>query len=78
MKRICMISTCILLLIFFPITATGKRYKVATVAWIGWSPLHVAQENGYWRELGLDVEVIVYDDPIVIQAIKEKIDPFMD
>ena len=51
--------------------AGGKVYKIATVAWIGWSPLHVAQEKGFWDELDIAVKVVNYDDPIVIlEAIK--------
>lgn len=65
------IVTVLVFLFCLSATATGKQYKIATVAWIGWSPLHVALKNGYWDELGLDVDVITYDDPIVIlEAIK--------
>ena len=51
-----------------------------SVAWIGWSPLHVAMEKGFWDELDLDVKVMNYDDPIIIlEAIKaKKIDFAMD
>jgi len=46
-------------------------YRIATVAWMGWSPLHVAQAKGMWAELGLAVQVVDYDDPMVIvEAIK--------
>ncbi len=47
-------------------TADSRPYRVATVAWAGWSPLHVADEKGFWKRLGIDVEVVDYDDPIVI------------
>lgn len=61
-------------------TAAAGPYKIATVAWIGWSPLHVAMEKGFWRDRGLDVTVVTYDDPIVIlEAMKAgKIDFAMD
>lgn len=60
--------------------ADNKVYKIATVAWIGWSPLHVSQEKGFWREQNISVEVLNYDDPIVIlEAIKAgRIDFAMD
>lgn len=71
---------CFLVLSLVPVHAYGRAYKIATVAWIGWSPLHVAAEKGFWKEAGLDVEVVNFDDPIVIlEAIKaKKIDLAMD
>lgn len=70
-----------LCLVIFAAHATeARQYRIATVAWIGWSPLHVASANGFWDEQGVDVAVINYDDPIVIlEAIKaQKIDLAMD
>lgn len=57
-----------------------KTYRIATVTWMGWSPLQVAREKGFWKDIGIDVEVIIYDDPIVIiEAIKaNRIDFAMD
>lgn len=53
--------------------AAAGPLRIGTVAWMGWSPLHVAREKGFWKDRGLDVEVITYDDPIVILgAIKAK------
>lgn len=34
------------------------HYKIAVVPWAGWSPVHVAEAMGFWRELGVDVEVV--------------------
>ena len=58
----------------------AREYKIATVAWIGWSPLNVAQELGFWKDLGVDVTVRNYDDPIVIfEALKaDRMDLAMD
>lgn len=69
-----------LVLLALGTTAGAQPYRIATVAWIGWSPLHVAAEQGFWDELGVRVEVVNYDDPIVIlEAIKAgKIDLAMD
>jgi NitT/TauT family transport system substrate-binding protein len=60
--------------------ADQPHYRIGTVAWMGWSPLHVAQARDYWKRQGLSVEVINYDDPlIVLQAIKSRhIDLAMD
>ncbi|MBU2552758.1 MAG: ABC transporter substrate-binding protein [Proteobacteria bacterium] len=58
----------------------GRLYKIATVAWAGWSPLHVAEAMGFWKEAGISVQVRDYDDPIVIlEAIRAgRIDFAMD
>jgi NitT/TauT family transport system substrate-binding protein len=66
-----------------PLAAPGaesRHYRIATVGWAGWSPLHVAHEKGLWERLGLDVEVVDYDDPIVILEAMEagRIDFAMD
>ncbi|MCF8061305.1 MAG: ABC transporter substrate-binding protein [Deltaproteobacteria bacterium] len=60
--------------------AGSAGYRIATVAWAGWSPLHVAHEKGLWKRLGVDVEVVDYDDPIIIlEAMKAgRIDFAMD
>ncbi|HKL00911.1 MAG TPA: ABC transporter substrate-binding protein [Desulfotignum sp.] len=70
----------LLLVVFAVAEVHSKQYRIATVAWIGWSPLHVASQKGFWDEIGVDVAVVDYDDPIVIlEAIKAgKIDFAMD
>ena len=48
-----------------------RTYRIATVAWMGWSPLHVACENGYWTRQGIKVQVVDYDDPtVILEAMK--------
>lgn len=70
----------LLLVVFAVAEVHSSQYRIATVAWIGWSPLHVASQKRFWDELGVDVAVVDYDDPIVIlEAIKAgKIDFAMD
>ena len=67
-------------LLSFAAAGHAARYTVATVAWMGWSPLHVAEARGFWEDRGIHVRVINYDDPIVIlEAIKAgRIDFAMD
>lgn len=76
-RRTIMIITVLMLL---PAVAGSRTYKIATVPWTGWSPLHVAETNGFWKAQGVDVEVVNYDDPIIIlEAAKAgKIDLAMD
>ena len=56
-----------LIIIFLPASVSlAKTYRIATVAWIGWSPLHVAAAKGFWKDFGVDVAVHDYNDPIVV------------
>ncbi len=77
-RKIFFIITVFILLL--SVTAGARTYKIATVGWAGWSPLHVAEINGFWKNYGIDVVVVNYDDPIIIlEAAKAgKIDLAMD
>lgn len=41
-------------------TAAAKPLKIGTVAWAGFSPLNVADTQGFWKAEGLTVEVIIF------------------
>ena len=51
------------LLLVLVASAETPTYKVGMVAWIGWSSLNVAQQQGFWKDEGLNVEVIIFDRP---------------
>lgn len=76
--RIKRMMAVVFICLVLPCFVQARTYRIATVAWMGWSPLHVAEELGFWEDV--DVRVIRYDDPIVIlEAIKAgKIDLAMD
>ena len=44
----------------------GRQYRIGTVNWVGWSFLQVAEELGFWKELGVDVKVVHYPMGILI------------
>jgi ABC-type amino acid transport substrate-binding protein len=46
-------------------TAAAEPLKVAHSTWVGYGPLYVAQEKGFFDEEGLEVELIVMEDPKV-------------
>lgn len=47
-----------------------KVFKIGIVPWIAWNPLYVAEELGFWKEEGVEVEIINYAN------IREKINSF--
>lgn len=45
-------------LLAVPASADQAHYKIAVVPWVGWSPVHAAEAMGFWREQGVDVEIV--------------------
>jgi NitT/TauT family transport system substrate-binding protein len=45
--------------------AAAEPLKVAHSTWVGYGPLYIAKEKGFFDEEGLDVELIVMEDPKV-------------
>jgi NitT/TauT family transport system substrate-binding protein len=43
--------------------ASAEPLKLAHSTWVGYGPLYVAQEKGFFDEEGLEVELIVMEDP---------------
>ena len=53
-------------------TTTGEKTKIVISEFraLGWLPVHVAYQNGYFDEEGLDVEFAVYGDgPVAFQGM---------
>lgn len=44
----------------------SRTYKLATVNWAGWSFLDVAEVNGYWADLGVNVEINRFSDGAIM------------
>ena len=44
-------------------SATAEPLKLGHSTWVGYGPLYVAQEKGYFDEEGVEVELIVMEDP---------------
>lgn len=38
-----------------------RTYTLGTDPWIAWTPIHVADQKGYWRDQGLSVRVVVHE-----------------
>jgi NitT/TauT family transport system substrate-binding protein len=43
--------------------AAAEPLKLGHSTWVGYGPLYIAQEQGYFAEEGLEVELIVMEDP---------------
>ncbi|MEF2232392.1 MAG: ABC transporter substrate-binding protein [Pseudodesulfovibrio sp.] len=60
MKRI-LLTACALLLAASTALA-GTPVKVAHATWVGYGPLYIAKELGYFAEEGLDVDLVIIED----------------
>jgi NitT/TauT family transport system substrate-binding protein len=49
----------------------AKTYKIATTHWIGFSPLNVADVKGFWKEQGLDVQIV---NNVDVQLIAKQVE----
>lgn len=39
-----------------------KKFRVATLVWVGYAPLYLAKEKGFFRDEGIEVELLKIDD----------------
>jgi len=62
MKQMTMIIMALTLI--FTGIAHARTLGIGVVPWAGFSPAHVADEKGFWKALGTDVEVIGYENNI--------------
>lgn len=64
MKRLStmlLIAAC-LLLAAGPAMASKTKVRVAFATWVGYAPLYIAQEKGFFDKYGLDVDIMIIDD----------------
>lgn len=66
-KHVLLLSLCIvfMLLVTSSVMAQSEtpHIKIGYSTWVGYGPLFIAQEKGYFTEQGLDVELVKVEDP---------------
>lgn len=71
MKRILIVS--IIFVLVLSSMAQARIYKIGVVPWTGWSPSHVADVKGFWKEEGVDVKVFNFSSNMATNtALKNK------
>ncbi len=63
--RACLIAGGMLLSLMLGGSAGAETLKLGHSTWVGYGPLYIAQEKGFFKDEGLDVELIVMEDPKV-------------
>src|ERR1700730_8590032 len=46
-----------------PNPAFAEKVRIAHSTWVGYGPLYIAQDKGFFKKNGVDVELIVMEDP---------------
>ncbi|MBV8427717.1 MAG: ABC transporter substrate-binding protein, partial [Hyphomicrobiales bacterium] len=46
-----------------PTSSGAETIKIAHSTWVGYGPLYVARDKGFFKNHGVDVELIVMEDP---------------
>ena len=46
-----------------PGKASAEEFKLAFSTWVGYGPFYIAQEKGFFKEEGVDVELVKMEDP---------------
>ncbi|OQX19186.1 MAG: hypothetical protein BWK80_37220 [Desulfobacteraceae bacterium IS3] len=70
MKRFFFIGFIMLAAAIFADAAQSKTYKIAMSAgWLGTSPANVAEAKGFWKEQGIDVQVVVMPELVDTQKL---------
>jgi len=59
------------MLLILAVPAFAKEYKVGMIHWIACSPLNVADVKGFWKEQGLDVQVVNFGSNQELNAALE-------
>lgn len=57
-----LLSICLVLLSATYAPGADTPVTVAHATWVGYGPLHIAKELGYFKELGLDVRLTIIED----------------
>ncbi|MBF0119579.1 MAG: ABC transporter substrate-binding protein [Desulfobacterales bacterium] len=61
-------------IIFSANFAYARIYKIGVVPWAGWSPMHVADARGFFKDQGIDVKVVNFPSPQdMYAAFKSKV-----
>jgi NitT/TauT family transport system substrate-binding protein len=46
-----------------PAASRAETVKIAHSTWVGYGPLYIAQEKGFFKKHGVDVELIIMEEP---------------
>ncbi|WP_374338464.1 ABC transporter substrate-binding protein [Leeia sp.] len=58
----CQRLLCLLLLLPYALMVQARPLVIGVTSWVGTAPINVADAKGYWREQGLDVRIVKFEE----------------
>jgi hypothetical protein len=59
MKKVWVVGLLVISVLFAGTAFAGENIKIAVSVWLGYAPLYLAKEKGFFQKRGLDVDVVV-------------------
>ena len=63
MKKAWIVGTMVLALLIGGAAFAGEPIKLGMSTWLGYAPLYLAKEKGFFQKRGIEVEVVVIESP---------------
>jgi NitT/TauT family transport system substrate-binding protein len=63
MKKMWLVGVMLVLVLIAGTAFAGETIKIGMSTWLGYAPLYLAKEKGFFQARGLDVEVVVIESP---------------
>ena len=67
MRKLALSAALVLTAAIFAVSAPGKAsadsFKLAFSTWVGYGPFYIALEKGYYKDEGVDIELVKMEDP---------------
>src|SRR3990172_3634910 len=63
MKRIWILGAVVLVLLIGTSFSSAEPIKLGMSTWLGYAPLYLAKEKGFFKKQGVEVEIIVIESP---------------
>ena len=63
MKKVWLVAMVVALTVAAGAASAGEPIKLGMSTWLGYAPLYLAKEKGFFQKRGLEVEVVVIESP---------------
>ena len=64
MRKMWVVALLVVSVLFAGTAFAGENIKIAVSIWLGYAPLYLAKEKGFFQKRGLDVDVVVINSPV--------------
>jgi hypothetical protein len=64
MKKMWLVGLLVASVLIAGTASAGENIKIGVSVWLGYAPLYLAKEKGFFQKRGLDVDVVVINSPV--------------